>query len=798
VWPAGGSTAGGTVLTVLGRGFDGAAGVARCRFGGSGGAAIGATVDTSTQLRCVTPAAAGAGGADVQVSVNYGGTSPYFTSDAVPFFYAAPATVSAVVPTRGPSTGGTRVTVHGTNMLAWPHTVCRFADADAQALYTRNVHGRAPGADAGADAGAAAAAVGGQAATFVTSTTVVCVAPPRSRGTALVLVSTNNADYAAATAGAVFVYDDEVRPASVTPAFGPEVGGTLVTVTASAFPSATSAWCRFDRGGAVVAATVASSTAVTCRTPAHAPGTVQVAVSANNADFSESVALLFEFEPWSAVARLVPASGPTSGGTRVTVHGADLQLGAARCKFGALVATQATYVTSTMCVCASPAQAAGAVSVEISSNGDDYTALTHQFTYYVPPTVVSVRPTFGPAHGGTLLTIQGTRFLRQAALVCRFGTTERRVATWQETTQLLVRSPQMTLPTTVAVECSNNNQDFTAGGAAVYEFQRDHNVTGFNQTRGPALGYTELVVYGREFVSTAWLRCSFGVLRPVVATFLTTTSVYCVTPAHAAAYEAVEVSLNAVDYTIDAQQFWFQPDIEIVRAYPPRGPTLGGTLVTVWGHEFQAQGSVTCAFGTLLRTPSSAATVLSSTLLTCLSPAQPVGDYALELSNNGGQDLTTLRVMYSYYTPETVSEIDPTVGSVLGGTRVTVYGTFMRDIDLDLHCKWGASSPVRATIVSSVYAVCVSPAHAAGTVNLEVSNNNQVRACACVCVCVCVCVLRCVCVCVCVCSAGLMRRARARRSNTRRAGACTRSSRSRRWRASATCAGRRWAARRSP
>ena len=52
-----------------------------------------------------------------------------------------------------------------------------------------------------------------------------------------------------------------------------------------------------------------------------------------------------------------------------------------------------------------------------------------------------------------------------------------------------------------------------------------------------------------------------------------------------------------------------------------------------------------CMFGSQ---PSVSATVLSSTVMLCASPPQPVGDYKLEMTNNN-QDYTTNSLPFRYY-----------------------------------------------------------------------------------------------------------------------------------------------------
>ncbi len=107
VSPNGGSTAGGTAVTITGTNF--AAG-ATVTFGGT--AATNVAVVNSTTITATTPAAS-PGAVTVTVMVN--GQSGSLANG---FTYAVPPTVTSVSPNTGPAAGGTTVTITGTNFVA--------------------------------------------------------------------------------------------------------------------------------------------------------------------------------------------------------------------------------------------------------------------------------------------------------------------------------------------------------------------------------------------------------------------------------------------------------------------------------------------------------------------------------------------------------------------------------------------------------------------------------------------------------------------------------------------------------
>jgi hypothetical protein len=107
-----------------------------------------------------------------------------------------------------------------------------------------------------------------------------------------------------------------------------------------------------------------------------------------------------------------PTSGPTAGGTVVTITGSGFG-GPVTVTFGSLAATGVTVVSFTQVTAVTPAQGAGAVPVTLSDTGGTVTA-AQQFTYVGPPipgvapTILGISPTSGPQAGGETVIIGGT------------------------------------------------------------------------------------------------------------------------------------------------------------------------------------------------------------------------------------------------------------------------------------------------------------------------------------------------------------------------------------------------------
>jgi len=116
------------------------------------------------------------------------------------------------------------------------------------------------------------------------------------------------------------------------------------------------------------------------------------------------------------VLGIAPGSGPASGGTTVTISGANFAAGAA-VSIGNVAATSVTVVSSTSITAVTGASAAGAASVTVTVDGRSST-LASAFTYVAlpPPTISGISPSSGSTAGGTTVTLAGTNFASGATV----------------------------------------------------------------------------------------------------------------------------------------------------------------------------------------------------------------------------------------------------------------------------------------------------------------------------------------------------------------------------------------------
>lgn len=106
-----------------------------------------------------------------------------------------------------------------------------------------------------------------------------------------------------------------------------------------------------------------------------------------------------------------PTSGPTTGGTAVTINGTDFVSGCT-VTIGGVSCTSVVFVSSTQVTAVTgPLASVGAKDVVVTNPDTGTGTLAAAFTYTaVVPHLTSISPSQGPAAGGTIVTLTGIGF----------------------------------------------------------------------------------------------------------------------------------------------------------------------------------------------------------------------------------------------------------------------------------------------------------------------------------------------------------------------------------------------------
>ncbi len=487
----------------------------------------------------------------------------------------------------------------------------------------------------------------------------------------------------------------------VSPNTGSTLGGTAVTITGTNF--VTGATVKF---GTVAATnvTVSNSTNITATTPAGTAGAVTVTVT-NPDTQSASLAGGFTYvAPVPTVSSVSPNSGSTAGGTAVTITGTNFVSGAT-VTFGSAAATNVAVVSSTQITATTPAGSAGSVTVTVTNPGAQSGNLPNGFTYVVTPTVSGVSPNNGPAAGGTSVTITGTNFASGATVT--FGTAPATNVIVTNSTTITATTPANAAGS-VAVTVTVNGQSGSLPNGFTYVVPPT--VTGVSPNSGSTGGGTAVTITGANFASGATV--TFGSAAATNVVVVSSTQITATTPAGSAGPVTVTVTNPGTQSGALTNGFTYVVVPTVSNVSPSNGPTAGGTAVTITGTNFASGATVT--FGTAAATNM---VVVSSTQITATTPANAAGPVAVKVTLNGQSG--TLPNGFTYAVPPTVSAVSPNIGSIVGGTIVTITGTnFVSGASV----AFGAAPATNVSITNSTTITATTPANSAGSVTVTVTN----------------------------------------------------------------------------
>lgn len=169
---------------------------------------------------------------------------------------------------------------------------------------------------------------------------------------------------------------------SVVPSSGSPSGGASVTINGTNFISG--AIVKFG-GTAATSVVFINDTKLTCVTPAHAAGQVDVVVEniPGISDFRGTLVNGFNYQGPPVVTAVSPAFGDVAGGTSVAISGANF-VSLSTVTFGG-VNISFTVISPSLINCVTPAHAAGLVTITVTNSFGDSGTLVNGFNYLAPP-----------------------------------------------------------------------------------------------------------------------------------------------------------------------------------------------------------------------------------------------------------------------------------------------------------------------------------------------------------------------------------------------------------------------------
>ena len=231
--------------------------------------------------------------------------------------------------------------------------------------------------------------------------------------------------------------------------------------------------------------------------------------------------------PAPGVTSCSPNSGPTPGGTSVTITGSNFLATPTSITFGGAAATNIVFNSATSVSCTTPAHAAGTVNVVVTNPDGQTGTGTNVFTFNPLPTVTSCNPPAGPPSGGNSVTITGTGFLATPTSIT-FGGAAATNIIFNSATSVSCTAPAHAAGTVNVVVTNPDGQSGT--GTNVYTYNPPPSFSSCNPGNGPAAGGTSVTISGANFVAVPGV--TFGGVAASNVTFVSSTSLTCTTPVH--------------------------------------------------------------------------------------------------------------------------------------------------------------------------------------------------------------------------------------------------------------------------
>jgi len=259
--------------------------------------------------------------------------------------------------------------------------------------------------------------VGASTITASCSTTTSCIAtlPAAQASTVDLVITVEDSTISPVTPTDRFTYTDPPTITKLTPALGPDKGGTKVTIWGDRFVGAVSVLFGNKLATDVQ---VVSSSELSVAVPPGA-GATYVTVSTVVGSSQPNSTSEYTFLPAPTITKVSPDIGPKKGGTKVTIRGSNF-LGAVSVRFGDKLATNVHVVSSSELSVPVP-PGSGAPYITVSTlGGSSRESQTCRYRFLTVPTLDTLSPPAGPKNGGNKVTIRGTNFF--GAVSVRFGT----------------------------------------------------------------------------------------------------------------------------------------------------------------------------------------------------------------------------------------------------------------------------------------------------------------------------------------------------------------------------------------
>ena len=370
-------------------------------------------------------------------------------------------------------------------------------------------------------------------------------------------------------------------------------------------------------------------------------GTIHVTSNGGNAQIRVTLVVTGSTQTLT-VTGISPASGPSTGGTNVTITGTGFT-GATSVSFGPTAASNVNVKSDTQITVTSPA-GSGTVDVIVTTPaGTSTTSAADQFTYNIvlpTVTVTGISPASGQSTGGTNVTITGTGFT--GATNVKFGQTSASNFNVASDTQITATSPAGKGIVDVIVTAPGGTSAINTADKFTYTPPPPPpTITAIKPNSGLNTGGSNVTIVGTGFIGAT--SASFGQTAARSVSVISDTLATVISPPGSGTVDITITTSAGTSSTSSADQFTYTtPPPTVISISPSGGYTTGGTSVTITGTGFT--GATSVFFG---QTAASSFNVVSDTEITATSP-QGSGTVDITVTKAGSTSATGTSDQFTY------------------------------------------------------------------------------------------------------------------------------------------------------
>ena len=487
--------------------------------------------------------------------------------------------------------------------------------------------------------------------------------------------------------------------AGITPTEGGSAGGTLVNMTGL---SLTGASVSFGGTAATSVAINPAGTHLTCLSPAHAEGSVNVTVTTS---YGTSNAVTFTYSGGGSATTLTPTADTLiAAGSPTTNYGTgnnmQIQNNGPSYSIESLVKFDLNSIggsiTSAKLRVYKNGSSSSLVVTASSCSNDNWTETGVNWSNR--PTKGTAQATATAAAAGwyewDITSYANAEYADDKALTVYLSdlTDYRNVWTqwWTKEYSDANLRPRLIVTT-------------GSGGSAP-------TLSSINPSSGTTAGGTACTLTGTYL--TGCSAVSFGGTAGTGIVVDSATQVRCTSPARSAGAISVTATTsygtsNGVTFTYNA------PAPTLSSISPSSGTTSGGTACTLAGTNLTGCSAV--SFG---GTAATGIVVDSASQVRCTSPAKSAGTYSVTATTPGGTS-NGVNFTYSVSAP-TLTSIAPTSGTTAGGTACTLTGTNLTGCSA---VSFGCTAGTGIVVDSATQVRCASPAKSVGTYSVTATTS---------------------------------------------------------------------------